>query len=247
MNMWSTCGGLVYNRRASRRCGPDRVAAWSPIRKIPARQPCGVAAVGATSSFRSPATAARPRYRKETGEVAWETTLSTSPRTCHHVRPSRRQGQDHHRGGRCDRGVRDLSRRSMQEPQARLAQIRRTGARRSPVSKPGRNKKQRFIPAAALWVTGTTTIASNHGDLGTCNPVPMFDSSYRPADHLFTDNSVISLNPDDGQDGTGISVQLPATLGLRRGGHPHSHRPARSNGETRHLSRTRPATASSTL
>jgi alcohol dehydrogenase (cytochrome c) len=50
----------------------------------------------------------------------------------------------------------------------------------------------------AMWVTGTYDVASNQVIWGTGNPVPMFDSTYRPGDNLYT-NSVISWDPDAGK------------------------------------------------
>jgi alcohol dehydrogenase (cytochrome c) len=50
----------------------------------------------------------------------------------------------------------------------------------------------------AMWITGSYDVKSNQVIWGTGNPVPMFDSSYRPGDNLYT-NSVISWDPDAGK------------------------------------------------
>jgi alcohol dehydrogenase (cytochrome c) len=50
----------------------------------------------------------------------------------------------------------------------------------------------------AMWVTGTYDPDTNQTIWGTGNPVPMFDSTARPGDNLYTD-SVISWEPDSGK------------------------------------------------
>ena len=50
----------------------------------------------------------------------------------------------------------------------------------------------------AMWVTGTYDPDTNQTIWGTGNPVPMFDSTSRPGDNLYTD-SVISWDPDSGK------------------------------------------------
>ena len=52
--------------------------------------------------------------------------------------------------------------------------------------------------AGAMWVTGTYDPDTNQTIWGTGNPVPMFDSTYRPGDNLYTD-SVISWDPSSGK------------------------------------------------
>jgi alcohol dehydrogenase (cytochrome c) len=49
----------------------------------------------------------------------------------------------------------------------------------------------------AMWVTGTYDPDTNQTIWGTGNPVPMFDSTFRPGDNLYT-NSAISWDPDTG-------------------------------------------------
>jgi alcohol dehydrogenase (cytochrome c) len=50
----------------------------------------------------------------------------------------------------------------------------------------------------AMWITGSYDVKTNQVIWGTGNPVPMFDSTYRPGDNLYT-NSVISWDPDAGK------------------------------------------------
>jgi alcohol dehydrogenase (cytochrome c) len=49
-----------------------------------------------------------------------------------------------------------------------------------------------------MWVTGSYDVATNQVLWGTGNPVPMFNSYYRPGDNLYTD-SLISWDPDSGK------------------------------------------------
>jgi alcohol dehydrogenase (cytochrome c) len=46
------------------------------------------------------------------------------------------------------------------------------------------------VGGGAMWIT-VLMICHQPGDLGTGNPVPMFDPTYRPGDNLYTDSMIV--------------------------------------------------------
>ncbi len=136
---------------------------------------------------------------RDTGKVVWETNVHDQPSLELTAAPLAIKDKVIVGAAGGDRGVRDwiaaFDAKTGKEVWRRYA----VPAPGEPGSETWKDKNNAWqTGGGAMWVTGTYDVANNQTLWGTGNPVPMFDSTYRPGDNLFT-NSVVSLNPDDGK------------------------------------------------
>ena len=136
---------------------------------------------------------------KESGKVVWETNVNDQPDVQLTAAPLAVRDKIIVGAAGGDRGVRDWI-AGLDAATGKLEWRKYVvPAPGEPGSETWKDKNNAWqTGGGAMWVTGTYDVASNQVIWGTGNPVPMFDSTYRPGDNLFTD-SVISWNPDSGK------------------------------------------------
>ncbi len=136
---------------------------------------------------------------KETGKVVWETNVADQPALRITGAPLAVKDKILMGAAASGSGIRDWL-AALDAATGRLVwrsyTIPAPGEPGSESWKDGKNAWQ--TGGGAIWVTGTYDPQTNQTIWGTGNPVPEFDSSYRPGDNLFT-NSATSWNPDTGK------------------------------------------------
>ena len=136
---------------------------------------------------------------KETGRVVWETNVADQPALRITGAPLAVRDKILMGAAASGSGIRDWL-AALDAATGKLVwrsyTIPAPGEPGSKSWKDGKNAWQ--TGGGAIWVTGTYDPQTNQTIWGTGNPVPEFNSSYRPGDNLFT-NSATSWNPDTGK------------------------------------------------
>jgi alcohol dehydrogenase (cytochrome c) len=137
---------------------------------------------------------------KETGKVAWETSLADGqPDLQLTAAPLAVKDQIVVGASGGDRGTRDFI-VALDGATGKLAWRKYVvPAPGEPGSETWKDKNNAWrTGGGAMWVTGSYDVATNQVLWGTGNPVPMYNPFYRPGDNLYT-NSLISWDPDTGK------------------------------------------------
>ena len=219
-------GRALQDRRPLRRRRPHRLA-HGPRPGEDRRRQSRRRAVGQSRHHRRRIIRARIiATDKETGKVAWETSLGDGQANLEFTaaplavkdkivdrRLRRRQGR-----ARLDRGGRRRDR------QARCGATTSSPRRASPAARPGRTRTTPGRPAAApCGSPGPTTSPPIRCCGAPATRCRWSDPYYRPGDNLFTD-SLISWNPDSGKMNWYHQYTPGDMWDYRRGGLPHPHR-----------------------
>jgi alcohol dehydrogenase (cytochrome c) len=136
---------------------------------------------------------------KETGKVVWETNVADQPALRVTGAPLAIKDKVLLGAAASGSGIRDWI-TALDAATGKLVWRKYTvPAPGEPGSETWKDKKNAWqTGGGAVWVTGTYDPTTNQTIWGTGNPVPEFDSTFRPGDNLFT-NSAISWNPDTGK------------------------------------------------
>ncbi len=137
---------------------------------------------------------------KETGKVAWETSLADGqPDLQLTAAPLAVKDKIVVGASGGDRGTRDFI-VALDGATGKLAWRKYVvPAPGEPGSETWKDKNNAWrTGGGAMWVTGSYDVATNQVLWGTGNPVPMYNPFYRPGDNLYT-NSLISWDPDTGK------------------------------------------------
>jgi alcohol dehydrogenase (cytochrome c) len=135
---------------------------------------------------------------KENGKIVWETNLQDQPDLELTGAPLAIKDKIIMGAAGGDQGVRDWI-AGLDAATGKLLWRKYTiPAPGEPGSETWKDKNNAWqTGGGAMYVTGTYDPATNQTIWGAGNPVPMYDSYYRPGDNLYT-NSAISYDPDTG-------------------------------------------------
>ena len=136
---------------------------------------------------------------KETGKVVWETNVADQPALRITGAPLAVKDKILMGAAASGSGIRDWLAALDAASGKLLWRSYTVPAPGEPGSETWKDTKNAWqTGGGSIWVTGTYDPQTNQAIWGTGNPVPEFDSSYRPGDNLFT-NSATSWNPDNGK------------------------------------------------
>jgi alcohol dehydrogenase (cytochrome c) len=171
--------------------------AWIPSRSNNAK--AAASHCGAISSYPLNGPGRVIATDKETGKVAWETTFPDIASVVITLAPLAIKDKIIVGAANSSAGIRDWI-AALDAATGKRVWLKYTvSAPGEPGSKTWKDKNNAWqTGGAAIWVTGTYDPETNQTILGTGNPVPMFDPTYRPGDNLYTD-SVISWDADTGK------------------------------------------------